>query len=483
MENAELRENVKEILMTEKIMHIATVVDGTPSISPTFFGYDGSESFEIYFFTLTSTKKAQHIVFNKNVEVHISRKINGREVRGLQITGRVDQIKDDEFIEEKIKPLITEASDSIFTDYYDLPLAGWYRLVPTRLKYIDLLQNPQYQFLEFRENQPSFYQNLGEAFVSRIKLWLTATRGPFFTASIIPMFVGAALAWSFTGYLHLPFLILTVIGGAVLQAGANFMNDYFDHKSRTDEDNEFGFIPFFGGSRTIQAGLMSSTKVGVSAVLFFMIGGLIGLYLELSIGGGGIALLVLFGFFLGIFYTADPLRLGYRSLGEIVVGLGLGPAYTLVSYYVQAGSVGDFSLNFNFWIIGILWSIPFGLMGSNMLLINEFQDYESDLRGGKKTLVVRFGKKRALFLYKQSIIWTYVFILIGALLVFTNAFFTVIALLTVPYGLKAIRHAEKNYNNIFELIPANIMTIKNQFFTGLLVIIGLLITPIIFSFF
>jgi 1,4-dihydroxy-2-naphthoate octaprenyltransferase len=483
MSDSTLREDIKDVLVSENVMYLATAVDSTPSVSSTFYGFDPKDdSFELYFFTFTPTTKGQHINFNKNVQVHISKKANGEEIKGVQITGLAERVKDGKLIENIIKPLVNKASKSAFEQYYDLPVAGWYRIIPTRIKYIDFYHNPQFQFLEFRNNQFSFFNNFIEAVISRFKVWIAATRAPFFTASIIPILVGAALAWNLTGLINLPFLMLTLIGGVFLHAGTNMLNDYFDHTSRNDENNEHGFVPFFGGSRIIQTGTMTSLKVGLSAVIFFILGSLIGLYLELAVGGQVITILVLFGLFLGIFYTADPLRLGYHSLGEIVLGLGFGPAYTLVSFYIQAGSTGGVIIDLAFWVIGFYWSIPLALLIANVLLLNEFQDFEADLKANKITLVVKMGKKRALLLYKRITILAYVAIVVGAILFSTNAILTLIALFTIPLARKAIKHAEQNYDKIFELIPANVMTIGLHFLTGVLIIIGLLLTPIFFQF-
>ncbi|MFW9779617.1 MAG: UbiA family prenyltransferase [Candidatus Heimdallarchaeota archaeon] len=472
----DVKAKIKAVLDTENVMYLATAVDGIPSVSSVFYGYD-PETFELFFFTFTPTVKGVHIGFNKKVQVHISKKADGMEIIGVQVTGRAEKIKDEETI-EKIKPLINEASNSAFVDYYDLPVAGWYRIIPTQIKYIDFFSDPQFEFLEFRENQPSFFRNFGEALISRFKVWVATTRAPFFTASIIPVLVGAALAFSITGVIHWFYLFLTLIGGVLLHAGTNMLNDYFDHTSRNDENNQHGFIPFFGGSRMIQTGTMSSLKIGIAAWICFIIGSLIGLYLESQIGGQVITSLVIFGAFLGVFYTADPLRIGYRGLGELTVALGFGPAYTLVSLYVQVGATGT-PLDLTLWIVGMFWSVPLALLVANILLINEFQDYEADLKVGKRTLPVRLGKKRALSIYKQINALAYVVILAGAVVFFQNAFLTVLALITFPLARKAMVHAEKHFDKIFELIPANVMTIGVHLFTGALIILGLVLTRIV----
>jgi 1,4-dihydroxy-2-naphthoate octaprenyltransferase len=462
-------------------MFLATTVDSTPSVSSIFYGFD-PDSFELYFFTFKPTVKGTHLKYNKRVQVQINKEADGQQIKGVQITGRAEQIKDSNLIENKIKPLVDKASNSAFAEYYKLPVAGWYRIVPTIIKYIDFYTENQFEFIEFRENQPSFLKSLRESFFSRLMLWVSATRAPFFTASIIPILIGAALAWNMTGVINILFLILTLIGGVALHAGTNMLNDYYDHTSRNDEINQHGFVPFFGGSRIIQTGTMSSLKVGLVAVLFFVLGSLIGIYLELEVGGQVIISLMIFGAFLGIFYTADPLRIGYHSLGELAIALGFGPAYTLVSFYIQAASTGGTIIGWPFWVAGLFWSVPPALLIANVVLINEFQDYEPDLKSKKRTLVVRLGKKRAFSLYKQINALAFIVILAGAFVYFRNAFLTVIALFTIPLVIKAVKNAEKHLDKIFELIPTNVMTIGIHLFTGLLIIVGLILTPVIFPF-
>lgn len=465
--NKSIKEKIIEVLKSENVMYLATAVDSQASVSSVFYGLD-EETMEMYFFTFAPTVKGTHLRFNNKVQAHISKKADGQEIKGIQITGKAERVKDKDLIENKIKPLIDASSHKAFSDFYDLQVAVWYKIKPTLIKYIDFYSKPQFEFLNFEENKTSFLGDLKYAVGSRLKVWMQATRAPFFTATFIPILLGAAIAWGLTGLISLEILLLTLLGGIFIHAGTNMINDYFDHTSGGDEINTYA-TPFNGGSRIIQTGTMSSLKIGIASIVFFVLGSAIGLYLESLIGDQVVLSLLILGCFLGIFYTADPLRLGYKTLGEFMVAIGFGPVFTLVSYHVQTAIIGQSNLGL---MLPLYWSMPLGLLIANVVLMNEFQDYDADKAVNKNTLVVKLGKHKALTLYKNINVLTYVWIVVGAVIFINDAFLTLIALVTIPLARKAIKNAEENVDKIYELIPSNVYTIGLHFFTGLLIILG-----------
>ena len=84
--------------------------------------------------------------------------------------------------------------------------------------------------------------------VAKIIIWLRELRAPFFTASIIPVLVGTALAYATAGIFQPLLFILALLAIVSLHAGANMANDYFDHLSRNDWINR-NVTPF---SRLVQ---------------------------------------------------------------------------------------------------------------------------------------------------------------------------------------------------------------------------------------
>jgi len=94
-------------------------------------------------------------------------------------------------------------------------------------------------------------------------------RAPFLTASITPVVLGTCIAWASTGVFIPEVFILTLLAGIFIHIGSNVANDYYDHKSGTDDINVDFVRPFTGGSRMIQKGWMSPREVFVEAIVFF----------------------------------------------------------------------------------------------------------------------------------------------------------------------------------------------------------------------
>lgn len=300
--------------------------------------------------------------------------------------------------------------------------------------------------------------------MTSFKLWIKASRAPFFTATIIPVALGSILALRDTGaFLWLRFC-LAMVGAIFVHAGTNLANDYFDHLSGCDEANPTP-TPFSGGSRMIQDGIIKPKKVLYASLISFAIGGAIGLYLNYICKGNVILIVGITGIFLGIFYTAKPLRIGYGSFGELAVGIGFGPLMVLGAYYVQAQTLS---------LAVFLVSIPVGILIALVLFINEFPDYAADKSVGKKTLVVILGKKNAVILYHILLASVYALVIlyvVFAILPVTS----LIALLSLPLALKAFMVSKRNFEKIYELLPANAATIGLHSIVGLLLSVGILL--------
>lgn len=298
--------------------------------------------------------------------------------------------------------------------------------------------------------------------------YLIAVRAPFFTASIVPVVLGTVIAWTDSGNLHWGLLGLTLLAGILIHAGTNLANDYFDHMSRCDESNREYLTPFTGGSRVIQNNILSAKAVLTFAWVCFSLSGLMGIYLAIKVGWQ-ILLLGLIGFFCGFFYTAPPIFLVGRGIGEILVGLNFGILMTQGAYFVQTGR---FSWE------AVLASLPVALLITAVLYINEFPDYNADKDAHKNHLVVRWGRKKAVVGYVLLMSLSYALVLIGVALQSLPAW-TLLVFLTFPLGWKAIKTAQINYDRPQQLVIANANTIKVHLGTGLLLSVGYIISKLV----
>jgi len=292
--------------------------------------------------------------------------------------------------------------------------------------------------------------------LSKTALWIKALRAPFFQAVIVPALLGTAIAWYRTGSFHLVYFLLTLFGLLFINAGTNLTNDYFDHKSNNDEINK-EYTLFNGGSRVIQDGLVAPKTILTVAIVCFSLAVVIGLYLTYT-HGWVILALGFFGIVTGFFYTASPVRIGYRGWGEFIVGLNCGPLPILGAYYVQTKT---FSLEV------LLISIPVGLLITAILYINQFPDYECDKAVKKRTLIVLLGPEKAKTGYYILMLLTYIIIGTCSILKITP-WITLISLITIPLAVKASIVLKNNYTGGRKLIPAMGSTIITHLLTGLL---------------
>jgi len=304
--------------------------------------------------------------------------------------------------------------------------------------------------------------------VKPLKLYLEELRAPFFTASIVPVLLGTLIAWARTGVFHVDTFLLTLLGGVLLHAGTNVVNDYYDHVSGNDEANTRFVRPFTGGSRMIQKGLLSPKEVLTLGLVCFALGSLIGLYLAFRVGKV-ILLLGAIGILSGYFYTAPPLRLVSTGFGELLVGLNFGSLMTLGAFYVQTR-----------WLTWepVVASLPVSFLIAAVLYINEFQDMEADSAVGKTHWVVRLGRARAVKGYAWILGLTYASILLGVLLRLTSPW-TLLGLLTLPIAWKGLRVAREFYDDYLKLAPANAATVMVHLLTGLLLSLGYVLERLI----
>ena len=172
---------------------------------------------------------------------------------------------------------------------------------------------------------------------SKIKIWFLQTRAPFVTASIIPILVGTCVGVAASGSFNAILFSLALGAMICLNLGANLANEYFDHLSGNDRLNK-NRNPFSGGSGLMLKGLTSPRTVLIAAWLAFALTATAGIVILLITKSVFILALGLIGMFGGYFYTANPLRLGYRGAGEIIIAFlfGLLPVYG--ACFLQTGT-------------------------------------------------------------------------------------------------------------------------------------------------
>ena len=326
-------------------------------------------------------------------------------------------------------------------------------------------------------------------FLTKVIKGVAITRIPFTSASIFPMLaVASYYAGLGDGLFSVINLLLAVFGVLFLHLSSNVFNDYFDVSDGTDEANNDYFQPggaaITGGSRAIELGIITLEKTKNVAItlllasltfaglLFYNIsqvtGSFYNIYCALTIG--------VIGLFLGYFYTGSPLRLvSRRGLGEFAIFFAFGPLLTLgTGYAISTETITLFSSDFN---ILLSLGIPFGLLTTNILFINQFPDAESDSKTGKNHLVVTFGKKASrwgylIFLSLAFYSSVYLTSLLDVHQYFNAEVFIIGNAVLYLFGLYIFSRLYRDYEKR-ELVNSNINTIILQSLFSIFYIISL----------
>ncbi len=263
---------------------------------------------------------------------------------------------------------------------------------------------------------------------SKLLSFFLATRPKFLIASAAPVLVGSTLGYAMVETFQLGLFILALLAIMALHAGANITNDYFDHISGNDWVNK-NPTPFSGGRRFIQEGILSPQATILAALACLAIGSALGVIIAVLTKSVFILLLGLVGLLGGFFYTARPIQLGYRGIGEFFIALlfGLLPVYG--SYYLQTQTIDT---------VPIFPSLIVSILIFLVILVNEFPDLIADAQVNKRTLIVWLGVPTCAWIYRATL--TGSFALAALMLTEDRMFFAgLFYLFTLPMAVFAIK--------------------------------------------
>lgn len=210
------------------------------------------------------------------------------------------------------------------------------------------------------------------------QVWLNAARPRTLPASLSPVLVGLAVAWHAGQFQILPALA-TILTALLLQIAANLANDVFDFHKGADTHTRLG------PPRATQMGWLTPRQMLIGLGVVLALAALLGLYL-VYVGGIPILVVGILSMIFAVAYTAGPFPLAYLGLGDLFAFLFFGPIAVAGTYYIQTGSVDALAIGSG---------IPIGFLVTNILVVNNLRDIETDRAAGKKTLAARFGARFA----------------------------------------------------------------------------------------
>jgi len=293
--------------------------------------------------------------------------------------------------------------------------------------------------------------------------FLLATRLPFLTATVVPILLGIAVA-GHAGEFSFWLALATLVAGAAIHIGLNVANDVFDALSGADEANVRP-TQFSGGSRVIQRGIVPLQRMIAISAAGYIVGGALGLYLVIETGSLTLLAIGVAGVLLSIFYTAPPLRLVHRGLGEITTAVGFGPIMVLGAYVVQTGELA--------WEPFVA-SIPVAILIALVLYVNEIPDRPSDAAVGKRTLPVRWSRETVIRVFLGGSVGAFAVVVTGVAAGLLPLA-TLIALAALPLAIQVHAGIRKYYESPYELMPIMGRNVQLHFVTGMLLFGGYLL--------
>ncbi len=287
------------------------------------------------------------------------------------------------------------------------------------------------------------------------RAWILAARPKTLTGAAVPVMTALALAWTDAGSEHFQWVpaILCMLFAFIMQIDANFINDYFDFKKGTDDEQRLG------PQRACAQGWVTLKAMRTAIALTTLTACLIGLPLIYYGGYDMIAVGVLCVIFCFLYTTS----LSYLGLGDVLVLVFFGIVPVCATYFLQTHTATMETLTV---------SIACGLVIDTLLMVNNYRDRDNDRRTGKMTLVVRIGAKASERLYLGlgicACLLGIVFIAYGHLWAFVLPL-GYLALHVATYRRMVAINSGKQLNDILG------ENARNMFIYGILLTIGLLI--------
>jgi 1,4-dihydroxy-2-naphthoate octaprenyltransferase len=224
--------------------------------------------------------------------------------------------------------------------------------------------------------------------MSGIKALAGVARTPFLLLPVTLVAAGGGAAY-YDGVFSWFVTLLALVGLVALHMAVNIFNEWSDMRTGIDMATER--TPFSGGSGTLPAGGMSTRGAFVFGVICSAVGLAVGLLFYARVGIVLVPILVI-GAVCVLAYTDLLARLG---VGEVAAGLGLGILPVMGTALVNTGEIGT---------TAVAAGIPAAFMTFNLLLLNEFPDEKADRIGGRRHLVILFGRRGAALVFAAAAI-------------------------------------------------------------------------------
>jgi len=291
-----------------------------------------------------------------------------------------------------------------------------------------------------------------------LSYWLRAIRIRFLLASVIAVSLGLSVTWWHSGTIDIFQAVLTMGGVIALHASVDLLNDYWDFKRGIDTKTKRTGMS--GGTGVLPEGLLKPKSVYNAGILFLVSGGLIGGYFVV-LHGVVIGVILAFAIMSIYFYSTKIVNWG---LAEVFVAVK-GTLIVMGTYYIQNSDLTD---------VVVLSGIVVGVLSSLVLFVTSFPDHDADKEKGRRTLVILFGRQKAVSIFYIFPIISYG-IIIGCVAMSIIPVFCLISLAAIPVVISSIRKLKSSISDEDKIIPAMKSTLTFSRIAGSLFVVGFLI--------
>lgn len=297
---------------------------------------------------------------------------------------------------------------------------------------------------------------------SRVSIWTQAVRPFSFTASMIPVILGAILTLSYPGDVAWQLFPLVVICSLLYHAGTNLISDYFDFQRGVDRNYTFG------SSRVLVEGLLTPGQILAAAWILFGIATILG-FILIAVRGLPMLILGVVGLLGGYLYTGRPIGYKYVALGDFLVFTLMGPLMVIGSYFTLTGAYNNTVL---------FVSLPIGFLVAAILHANNLRDISHDAQAGVKTLANLIGHKGAKveYFFLVSAAYLSVLIMVFAKIVSPWSLLVFLSLPPALKNIKSIANSQPEKPKAIALI--DVQTAQLHLLFGLLLTISIIVRAV-----